>query len=164
VLRRWIRLLSFGLTVGIVCTLYGLTATLPLLLAAALRWLILKASLPDSAATHSDSQEQLIRQERHREALKKFWAEKLRKTPEIARLMTAHRAGEADLDDYLELISCGWPVEERLQVMQDPNVFAYFLTHPEQSKWEILTTLQEIYRSRRTTAEPPRELRKQNTR
>ncbi len=162
---RTVCLLAFTVILIFVLRLYGIPAALSTLLVASILCMIVMASRMDWKGLQAAQWVQILEQERHRDDVKKFWAEKLRKNPEIAPLMTSLRVEEEDLDDYFELIACGWTAEQLLRVVQDPRVFEYFFTHQEQSKWEILNIVREIHQAPRKPAEKPSlPHRKRNTR
>jgi len=165
---RTLCLAAFVITSVFVFRLYGGLHALANLLVASVLSLIFMAARMDWKGLLAAQRIQILQREMHRDALKAFWTEKLRKTPEIARLMADLRLEEADLDDYCELIACGWPVQETLRVLQDPAVFEFFFTHPDQSKAEILESVLKIHVPRRdrpaARPAPVVPLRKQNLR
>jgi hypothetical protein len=85
-----------------------------------------------------------MKKERNREEIKFFFIQKMERDNHFKAFIKEYSLTEGDLDDYFEILSYGWPLDELLPVLMNEKVLRTYFAETDMSKGELLKNIQKL--------------------
>ncbi len=151
---KYLSLFSTVVLMIFILRFFGCTALLIAFLGSAILCLFVLLTRLDRNGILLAQNKRCIANERCREAFKKRHIEEVKKHLQATAVTEYRSVTDEDLDDYFELLSCAWSLQDILPVMKDRTVFEYYFTNKHLSKWEILKAVQALPAEGRRSPDP----------